>query len=443
MTLRTRIAVIAAVAVAIAVLAASTGIYLATARTLRDSVDRSLVDLAREFRSPRPGPRVSGPRPPGRFGGAGGFIQYVSSRGQVLGSLDVEPLPVGEQVTDVAAGERDAFFETVRVDGEPVRVLTFPVERGVAAQVARPLDEVQATLRTLRRRLAIGSLGGIALAAILGTVVARRATRPVGELTRLAEEVATTQDLSQRIAVARDDEIGRLAATVNTMLANLEQARHAQEQLVADASHELRTPLTSLRTNVEVLAEAERLDPEDRRRVIGDVVEQLDEFARMVGDLVELARGDRPVQAAVPVRLDQVAAEVVRRATTDDRIHLRAVPATVVGDRDRLERAIRNLLDNAMKYGGDGPLEVAVEQRDREAVLRVADRGPGIAPQHLDRIFDRFYRAPEARGAPGSGLGLSIVAQIAASHGGRVEAANREDERGAVFTLTLPTEDVR
>lgn len=442
MTLRTRIAVIAAVAVAIAVLAASTGIYLATARTLQDSVDGSLVELAREFRSPRSGPRVSGPRPPGRFGGAGGFIQYVSSRGQVLGSLDVEPLPVDEQVTDVAAGERDAFFETVRVGGESVRVLTFPVERGVAAQVARPLDEVQATLRTLRRRLAIGSLGGIALAAVLGTAVARRATRPVDELTRLAEEVATTQDLSQRIAVERDDEIGRLAATVNTMLANLEQARHAQEQLVADASHELRTPLTSLRTNVEVLAEAERLDPENRRRLVGDVVEQLDEFARMVGDLVELARGDRPVQAAAPVRLDQMAAEVVQRAPTDGRIHLNATPVTVVGDRDRLERAVRNLVDNALKYGGDGPLEVTVERRDREAVLRVADQGPGIAPQHLDRIFDRFYRAPEARGAPGSGLGLSIVAQIAASHGGRIQAANRQDERGAVFTLTLPTENV-
>lgn len=437
MKLRTRIAVIAAAAVAVAVLMASIGVYLTTARTLHDSLDGSLIELARRVRSDHfSGPRAFGPRP-GRLGGAGGFLQYVNARGRVLGAVDAEPLPVDEQVLAVAAGRREASFATVEVEGEPVRILTVPVRPGIAAQIARPLDEVEASLATLRRRLVLGALAGVALAAALGALVARRATRPVGELTRLAEEVATTQDLSRRIGVGRDDEIGRLAATLNTMLANLERARHAQEQLVADASHELRTPLTSLRTNIEVLADADRLAPAERRRLITDVVEQLEEFSRMVGALVELARGEAPVRTAAPVRLDGVTRRAVHRAGADGRVHLQASATTVLGDADRLEQALRNLVDNALKYGQGGPVEVTVA----DGTVTVADRGPGIPEADLERVFDRFYRAPQARGAPGSGLGLTIVGQIASSHGGRVGAANRTDGPGAVFTLTLPTAD--
>lgn len=440
MTLRARIAVIAAVAVSVAVLLASTGLYLATARTLRGAVDRSLVELAHELRSPGPrGPRLFGPRP-GHLGGAGGFVQYVSVGGRVLGAVDAEPLPVGDAITDVAAGRREAFFDTVEVDGQPIRILTVPVERGVAAQIARPLDEVGAALRTLRGQLAFGSLGGVALAAVLGTLVARRAMRPVDELTELAEDVATTQDLSRRIAIERDDEVGRLAATFNSMLANLEQARHAQEQPVADASHELRTPLTSLRTNIEVLADIDQLGTDDRRELIGDVVDQLDEFSQLIGALVELARGDRPAQVPEPLRLDVLVTDAVERARTHAgdarRITLRSAPTTVVGERDRLARAVSNLLDNALKYGGGGPVEASVA----DGRVTVGDRGPGIDRAHRDRVFDRFYRAPEARGVPGSGLGLAIVEQVAASHGGTVRAEDRPGG-GTVFALDLPTTD--
>ncbi|HEX2028645.1 MAG TPA: HAMP domain-containing sensor histidine kinase [Nitriliruptorales bacterium] len=439
MTLRARVALTAALAAAVAVLAASIGLYVTTARTLRGSVDRALVELAGRLepvRGARPSP--FGPRP-GSLGGAGGFVQLVTARGEVLRPrrATAEALPVSDTTLAVAAGERPASFATIDVRGDPVRILTVPWRPGVALQVARPLWEVEVTLAALRRRLGLVGVAGIALAGMLGTLVARRAVRPVKDLTDVAEEVATTQDLSRRVEIARDDEIGRLARTLNTMLANLEEARRAQEQLVADASHELRTPLTSLRTNVEVLAHSDRLGEGDRRRLIDDVVIQLDEFARLVSGLVELARGAEPARTTSPVRLDELVQEVAgrTRAYAGGRtIDVTATPTTVLAEADRLERAVVNLLDNAVKYGGQGPIEVDVA----DGRVTVRDHGPGIADEDLARVFDRFYRAASARSQPGSGLGLSIVQQVAHSQGGSVRAANAPGG-GAVVTLELPT----
>lgn len=442
MTFRARVALISAVAVAVAVIGASVGIYFAAANVLRGEVDASLEEMAddvtRAARERRP---LFGSRP-GRFGGPGGFIQVIDDDGEVQGALvegDLanQPLPVSDGARAVAAGA-DARFETIEVDGESVRVLTLPAARGFALQIARPLQEVQASLDQLRQRLTFGSLLGIALAAALGTVVARRAVRPVDELTRLAEDVAATQDLSRRIEVSGEDEIGRLASTFNRMLAELEQARDAQRQLVADASHELRTPLTSLRTNIEVLADVERLAETDRRDLIADVVLQLDEFGGLVSGLVELARGDRPVTTPTDVPLHEVVERVVARARafapegTDITV---GTEATVVrGEEDRIERAVANLIDNAIKYGGAAPIEVGVA----EGAVSVRDHGPGISEEHRPHIFDRFYRAPETRSAPGSGLGLSIVKQIVESHDGTVVVQFPEDG-GVRFTVSFPT----
>lgn len=243
------------------------------------------------------------------------------------------------------------------------------------------------------------------------------------------------------------------------MLANLEQARRAQQQLVADASHELRTPLTSLRTNIEVLAmdaaataagnaDADgALDPADRRRLLDDLTVQLDEFSRLVGAVVELARGAQPVTATASVRLDEVVDAAVERARafagSDQTITVEADEVTVRGDPDRLDRAVANLLDNAVKHGGGTPVEVVVaaERADGDAramaSVVVRDHGHGVDPAHLPHIFDRFYRAPEARDRPGSGLGLAIVRQVAETHGGRVDAAAAEGG-GTVMTLRLP-----
>lgn len=458
MTLRARIATTAAAAVALAFVVAAGLVYLTTARTLRGEVDRSLTAMADDLSSGRPGriaPHLAGARE-GYLGGAGGFVQFVRADGEVVGPDVGQPrLPLDRAVTDVAAGERGPFLSTVRMRRHPVRVLTVALREGLAAQIARPLDEVEDALAALRRRLVLGMLLAVALAAGLGMLVARRAVRPVGRLTAVAEEVAATGDLTRRIELPRPDdadELARLARTFNGMLANLEQARLAQQQLVADASHELRTPLTSLRTNIEVLAldasatdadGGDVLDPADRRRLLDDLTVQLDEFGRLVGALVELTRGARPSTAVTAVRLDEVVDAAVDRARafagSDQLITLDADPVTVEGDADRLDRAVANLLDNAVKYGGGQPIDVRVDRPDGDGMTRVAvrDRGPGIAEEHRTRVFERFYRAPETRDAPGSGLGLAIVAQVAEAHGGTVDAVPADGD-GAVVTLQLP-----
>jgi two-component system sensor histidine kinase MprB len=469
-TLRTRIAITAAAAVAVAFLVAAGGLYAETARTLRGEVDRSLTRIARDQidhpARPRLGRVPFGPRA-GAYGGAGGFVQYVDSDGQVLGVAGADPLPHDDEVRAVAAGGSDSFFATLHVDGAPVRVLTIPALPGVAAQIARPLDEIEASLAALRNRLALGGVLAIALAAGLGMIVARRAVQPVRRLTAVAEQVAATGDLTRRIELpehrddgAARDELDRLAHTFNVMLGNLEQARLAQQQLVADASHELRTPLTSLRTNIEVLAldaaahgmavgAQERLSAPDRRRLLDDLSVQLDEFGRLVSALVELARGAQPAQATTPVPLDELVELAVARARTfageAQDITVTAEPVVVRAESDRLERAVANLLDNAIKYGGGAPIAVAVRRhelagggraRRATATVSVRDEGPGIDADHLPHVFDRFYRAPAARGIPGSGLGLSIVKQVAEAHGGRVRAASA-DGGGTEMTLEL------
>ena len=471
MTFRTRIAITAAVAVALAFVVAAGGLYVATARTLHGEVDRSLSEIASGVSGPR-GRRMLvrapfGPRP-GHLGGPGGFVQFVSRDGNVLGVTGAEePLPRDENVLAVAAGESDGHFTTLHVRGEPVRALTVPAVPGVAAQIARPLGEVEASLAALRNRLALGGVLAIALAGGLGLLVANRAVQPVQRLTTLAEEVSATGDLTRRIELAQStdgnaggDELDRLAHTFNAMLGNLEQARLAQQQLVADASHELRTPLTSLRTNIEVLAldaatqppedtvPAGGLSPADRKRLLDDLTVQLDEFGRLVSAMVELARGAQPAQGIAPVQLDELVDAAVDRARAFAGegldIAVRLEPVVVRGEHDRLDRAVANLLDNAVKYGEGAPIAVDVRnappvggRRARTATVTVRDGGPGIAAEHLPHVFDRFYRAPAARGAPGSGLGLAIVKQVAEAHGGRVHAATAEGG-GTVMTLELP-----
>jgi two-component system, OmpR family, sensor histidine kinase MprB len=439
-SLRARIALIAAVAVAVAVLVFSVGLYLATQRTLYANVDAALLELVGS--EPEPGDAPPGPGArAGPYGGAGGFVQAVTVQGDVLrppGSPGGELLPVSEQAREVAAGRSAREFETVMIGTVPVRILTVPLQPGIAVQVARPLSEVEAVLDELRAQLLLAGLVGVLLAAGLGTLVARRAVRPVNELTRLAEEVARTQDLSRRIAGDREDEIGRLAAAFDRMLAELEQARSAQEQLVADASHELRTPLTSLRTNIEVLGQLERLDDEDRDALARDVVLQLDEFASLVSSLTELARGDRPTVDLVPVRLDEVVARVVARdRRTDANVDLATEPVTILGDDGRIDRAVAELLENARKHAPGADVEVWVTA---DGVVTVRDHGPGIPEEDRPLVTGRFYRAATARGAPGSGLGLAIVGQIVVAHGGSI-AVDAAPGGGTAITLRFPRHD--
>jgi signal transduction histidine kinase len=283
--------------------------------------------------------------------------------------------------------------------------------------------------------------GGLVLAAVLGWIVARTALRPVALLTGAAERVAITRDLALRIDVDRDDELGSLARSFNTMLDALERSAKAQRRLVADASHELRSPLTALRTNVEMLVRSDGLTPQDRAELSAAAIEGLEELTALVADVVELARDEEPAVLLEDVRFDRIVERAVARATS----HWPAIefetelePAVVHGVHDRLFRAVANLLDNAGKYSEAGStVRIAL----REGVLTVRDHGAGIAAEDLPYVFDRFYRAPRARSMPGSGLGLAIVRQVVDSHGGTVTAAAATGG-GTLVRLALPLSEL-
>jgi len=317
-----------------------------------------------------------------------------------------------------------------------MRVITVPYAQGFAIQIARPLSEIDHSLSQIRTYLLVIAAIGIALAAALGLAVARTALAPVRRLTGATEKVTETRDLSERIDASGTDELSRLAGSFNTMLAALEESTRAQQRLVGDASHELRTPLTSLRTNVEVLAGGGKLSADERKRLLADVVEQLDEMTTLVAELSELARGELEPGAAEDVRLDLLAADAVER-TRRNRPNVQVVAeleeSVVHGVPASIERAVANLLDNAAKWSPpDGEVEVSV--KDGEVVVR--DHGPGIDDADLPYVFDRFYRASSARGMPGSGLGLAIVRQVAESQGGQV-VAERAEGGGTRVTLRL------
>jgi two-component system sensor histidine kinase MprB len=376
--------------------------------------------------------------PAPKLGGPTGYVQLSGPDGNVLRAGKGPLLPVTAAARAVASGKRDAFFSNATVAGTPARVLTERAPEGGVWQVALPLSDVNRTLTHLKLVLAIVCLGGIALAAALGLLVSRAALVPVRRLTGAAEEVARTQDLGHRIEAGVEDELGRLAASFNTMLAALQRSRLAQRQLVSDASHELRTPLTSVQANLDALALGERLPAHERARVIAAAQAQLQELTVLVGDLVDLSKTEVEEIEVEDVRLDLAVAGALERAklhAPECRWHLDAEPCLVRAAPARLDRAIANLLDNACKWNrraGD-PIEVRV----RDGRLEVRDHGPGITAEDLPRVFDRFYRSPEARGRPGSGLGLAIVRQTAEAHGGSVHAANGPGG-GARLTLELP-----
>ena len=438
MTFRARIAVSAAAAVAITIVAASFLLYFVAREQLRAPVDEALETRAAQISL----------QPLGVLPGQGGqeylavrpgfdYVQLVRTDGsiRVPPRQDVE-IPVDDEVLDVAGQEGAAFWRDVTVEGTHLRVFTFAYGPDAAVLVARPLTEVDESLRRIGLVLLLIAAGGIVSAAGLGLVVARAALSPVRQLTETAERVSETQDLSERIEVSGKDELSRLATSFNAMLAALEESTRAQRQLVADASHELRTPLTSVRTNIEVLAGDRLLPPGERARLLSDVVEQLEEMTTLIAELIELARSEQRAHEPEAVRLDLLVADAVERARRNRPevvYSLELEPATVPGVPATIERAVGNLLDNAAKWSPAGA-EVEVVLRDGR--LTVRDHGPGIADEDLPYVFDRFYRARAARGMPGSGLGLAIVRQVAESHGGEV-VAERAEGGGTRMVLTL------
>jgi two-component system sensor histidine kinase MprB len=430
MSFRLRVTMLATAAVAIAVVAASGVVYVVVRHQLRGEVDRSLVTRARDF-AQRPGPDIGfiqlGPR--ATLAGSPALLQVIRSDGQGA----VFDLPGLKKAEEIAANGGDAFFSDGHVQGVHIRVYSAQLADDLAVQVFRPLDEVDHSLHRVRLYLLFIGLGGIGIASGLGLLVGHATLRPVGDLTAVAEEVAETRDLSRRIQTGSRDELGRLAATFNAMLGALETSVKAQRQLIADASHELRTPLASLRTNIEVLTGRKRLPADEREKLLADVIGQVEELSTLVAALVELDPDAAP--ELEEVRLDELVAGAVERARShspDVTFRTELEQSVVRASPTHLERAVSNLLDNAAKWSDS----VVVGVSGSEVVVH--DHGPGIADEDLPKIFDRFYRAASARHLPGSGLGLSIVRQVAESHGGEVTAENAPDG-GAVFRLRLDT----
>ncbi len=449
MTFRIRVAILAAAAVAAAALGAAAIMYVVVQDQLNSQLNQTLVAAAEQSRE------ADGGGGPGRggthmppFPGAKGSplsgrpdigAQLIEASGRI-GRVDNQP--VSELVTPetlaVANGTRPAYFFDSYVEGSHVRSYVAPFTRGSALQLWRPLDEIDRVLDETRLRLAVVALGAVVLAALLGIIVSQGTLMPVRRLTEVVEEVGRTRDLSRRVAGESPDELGRLAASFNGMLGALEISLRQQRQLVADASHELRTPLTSLRTNLELLARGQPTDPSERQQVLVELVSQMERLSTLVADLIDLARDEEATLPIEDVRLDDVVADAitdVRGRYPHVRFDAILEETTVRGIRPRILRAVTNLLDNAGKWSPTGGV---VEVSVNGAEVSVRDHGPGVAPEDAPRVFDRFWRAPNARSLPGSGLGLSIVKDVAESHGGSV-TLEQPNGGGARFRLRLAT----
>ena len=445
MSFRLRVTILTATAVAIAAIAAAAVMYVMVQGQIQKALDDTLQTTANSA-------RLSGPRPDDRFGGHGGggqvllsgradiFAQFVDASGRVVGSDTQagEGLPelVTSEVLAVANGRSADGWSEVTTSTSHWRIYAIPFSVGRALEVARPLNEIDAALASTRFALLGLAVTAALLAALLGALIGRAVLTPVRRLSETVIEVTRTRDLSRRVAMTGHDEIADLAGSFDGMLTALEISLRQQRQLVADASHELRTPLTSLRTNLELLARGQPTDPAERQQVLLELVGQMERLSTLVGDLIDLARDEEATLPIEDVRLDQVVADAITDVRGRyPRVHFEAVldEATVRGVRPRIARAVTNLLDNAGKWSpAGGVVEVSVHGGE----VSVRDHGPGVAPEDAPRVFDRFWRASNARSLPGSGLGLSIVKDVAESHGGSVSVEHATGG-GARFRLRL------
>jgi two-component system, OmpR family, sensor histidine kinase MprB len=454
-SLRARMAVATGAAVALAVIAVAVSAYAGTSSELHGQLDQALHSLTGQAISPPDGggpgngnqqsdgdggdggaPRTARARTPApnfghrapAFGAAAGVLTIVRPDGSsvVLRGTPSNAIPVTAAFKALAKRGRGSSFTDLSVRGHALRVLATGVGQRGALLAALPLTDVNSALSDQLLLLVLIAAGGIAVAALLGLLVARTALAPIARFTRQTEVIAAAPDRleSERLDVHGGDELARLAQTFNRTLDVLDRSVQAQRNLVADASHELRTPIATIRANLQLMADEQRLPAEDRAALRRDVIEELDELTALVSDVVELARGAKPGSDPGDVRLDHVvraAVERSRRRAPQLTVHDDLTPTLVRGEGDRIARAVANLLDNAVTWS---PAGATIDVTLRDGELTVRDHGPGFADEDLPFIFDRFHRARAARAKPGSGLGLAIVRQAAEAHDGFVTAAN-------------------
>ena len=441
-SLASRVTILTTLAAGATVALMALGAYLTVRMQLQTTMDDDLYRRAESASTDLCQPGLTIPK---GYLGASSSAAVCLTPGAVLGSasdLGLSSLTLGDPEVKVIRGKDDESIRTITADdGTRFRVIALGRDDNRTMIIAQSLHSQEALLAKLGSVMLLFGLAGVIGAGLAGWGVARNGLRPVRQLTSSVEEIARTEDLTP-LPVEGADEIARLATAFNQMLTALAASRDRQRQLVADAGHELRTPLTSLRTNLDLLAQADAaggpgLPPEARAELLEDVHAQIEELTTLIGDLVELAR-DEPLTHVVepvdvPELVDRVIARVRRRAPGLS-FDVEMAPWYVIGESASLERAVTNLLDNAAKWS---PEDGNVTVRLVDGTLTVDDQGPGIAEVDRPHVFDRFYRSQESRGMSGSGLGLSIVRQVAERHSGTV-SADDAPSGGARLTLWLP-----
>lgn len=456
-SIRTRLALIYTALLAVALLVFGVGVFFVLRAQLEASFDAALRANA-EHAGGAFGQDVgsSGELSPSQrlveqFASTGGRIVVLDSAGSVLtDSAASGSAPLHVTAADLAAADRhDHSTRDVAADDDALRMTVEPVLATDGRQIGyvawatstRPLRDV---LTTVGASLLLGGVVIIVLALVGGLVLARRALEPIAEVTETARAIALSGDFAARVEAGRPgDEVGDLAVAFNEMLAALEENHQALQRFLGDASHQLRTPLTTIRANLDLGMRPDVPDA-DRRAILADARDEAERMARLIADLLALARAEAGARLEFkPVELDAVVVDAVRRqaqAAANVRMSVDVEPALVDGDRDRLADLVAILLDNATRYtpaGGSVHAELSVDGGN--AVLRVSDTGIGLNEEDRRRLFERLYRGARARAVrpSGTGLGLAIAKWIAESHGGTIELANR-DQGGVVATVALP-----
>jgi two-component system sensor histidine kinase MprB len=370
--------------------------------------------------------------------GAPPYFQSVCPNDRVV-TADGRPpqLPVTRQVRDIARTARGSFYFAANVHGVHVEVLTFADQPDRKAnEIALSLAPVDSALHALLMTY-LWLIGiGVVVAGIAGMVISRSALSPILRFSADTEQVTRSPDRRRRLEETGAEELRRLASSFNHTLDALERSLESQRHLIADASHELRTPMAALRSNIQIFLDADRLPEEERRELQRAIVDELDELAQLVSDVLQLARGSMPAERVEPVYLDEIVQDAVdraRRRAPARRFQLDIESAVILNSPERVSRAVTNVIDNASTWSADdGVVEVSLS----DGVLLVRDHGPGFAQGDLERVFDRFYRSQDARRLPGSGLGLAIVKQAAEARGGFATATNAQDG-GAVVRVSF------
>jgi signal transduction histidine kinase len=476
MSIRLRLTLLYSAILALTLLTFSVALYVVQSRLTYDSIKTNLVRQSDSFanppqrfpRPPEPSPSddIPPPRPAPTDGSASGGVlpgrwsQTRSLDGEVLArtpDLSEATLPLSQAgLAAIVARPEMGWFETAVVEEQPLLIYSRSIApRGgvtLIVQMAAPIAERAQSLVTLRWILIVGCGLAIAGAFAAGWVLAGMALKPIERITHTAQTIGAERDFGRRVQhVGPTDEVGQLALTFNAMLTELETAYRQLEQMldsqrrfVADASHELRTPLTTVRGNIELLRREPPIDSRERAEVMADTSDEVDRLIRLVNQLLVLARADAgQTLRGEPLSVNRLLEDVCRQARllpaqTPICYHPPAEEIAAVGDRDALKQVLLILLDNALVHTSpEAAVELAAEQHGERVEISVRDTGPGIAPDVLPHIFERFYRGDMSRSGVGTGLGLAIAKELVEAQGGAIVVESRPGE-GSVFSVKLP-----